>query len=45
MAMPMRWLNECSKMLNYATVFMIVSLTMIIMGCGSILTSLWADKD
>ena len=38
-----RWLNGWSRMLHYATVFTIISLTMIIMGIGSILASLWKD--
>ncbi len=40
-----RWLNRWSKMLQYATVFAIISLTMVIMGFGSILASLWSDED
>jgi hypothetical protein len=40
-----RWLNGCSKMLHYATVFTIISLAMVIMGFGSILASLWNDDD
>jgi hypothetical protein len=40
-----RWLNGWSKMLHYATVFTIISLTMVIMGFGSILGSLWNDDD
>jgi hypothetical protein len=39
------WLDEWSKMLHYATVFTIISLTMVIMGFGSILGSLWNDDD
>jgi hypothetical protein len=39
-----RWLNGCSKMLHYATVFAIISLTMVIMGFGSILASFWNDE-
>ena len=38
-----RSLNGWSRMLHYATVFTIISLTMIIMGFGSILASLWKD--
>jgi len=40
-----RWLNGWSKMLHYATVFTIISLTMIIMGFSSILASFWNDDD
>jgi hypothetical protein len=40
-----RWLNGWSKMLHYATVFTVISLTMVIMGFGSVLTSLWSDED
>jgi hypothetical protein len=40
-----RWLNRWSKMVHYATVFTISSLTMLIMGFGSILASLWSDDD
>jgi hypothetical protein len=40
-----RWLDGWSKMLHYATVFTIISLTMIIMGFGSLLGSLWSDDD
>jgi hypothetical protein len=42
---PARWLNGWSKMLHYATVFTVISLTMVIMGLGSILGSLWRDSD
>lgn len=40
-----RRLNRWAKMLHYATVFAIISLTMVIMGFGSMLASLWSDKD
>jgi hypothetical protein len=40
-----RWLNGWSKMLHYATVFTVISVTMVVMGFGSILASLWSDKD
>jgi hypothetical protein len=40
-----RWLNRCSKMLHYAIVFTIISVTMVIMGFGSILGSFWSDDD
>ena len=40
-----RWLNGWSKMLHYATVFTIISLTMVIMGFGSVLASFWNDED
>ena len=40
-----RWLNAWSKMLHYATVFTIISLTMVIMGFGSMLASFWNDED
>jgi|HubBroStandDraft_1064217.scaffolds.fasta_scaffold339824_1 hypothetical protein len=40
-----RWLNGWSKMLHYATVFTFISVTMIIVGFGSILASLWNDDD
>jgi hypothetical protein len=40
-----RRLNEWSKMLHYATVFTIISVTMVIMGFGSLLASLWNDDD
>jgi hypothetical protein len=40
-----RWLNGWSKMVHYATVFAIISLTMVIMGFGSLLASLWSDED
>jgi hypothetical protein len=40
-----RWLNGWSRMLHYATVFTIISLTMIIMGIGSILASFWNHDD
>ncbi len=40
-----RWLNGWSKMLHYATVFTIISLTMVIMGFGSILASFWNDEE
>jgi hypothetical protein len=32
-------------MLHYATVFTIISMTMVIMGFGSILASMWNDED
>ena len=38
-------LNGWLKMVHYAAVFTIISLTMIIMGFGSILASLWQDND
>ncbi len=40
-----RWLGGWSKMLHYATVFTIISVTMIIMGFGSIVASFWNDDD
>jgi len=40
-----RWLAGWSKMLHYATVFTIISLTMVIMGFGSILASFWSNDD
>jgi hypothetical protein len=40
-----RWLNGWSKMLHYATVFTFISVTMVIMGFGSILASFWNDDD
>jgi hypothetical protein len=42
---PARWLNRWSKMVHYATVFTIISLTMVIMGFSSILASLWSDDN
>ena len=40
-----RWLNGWSKMLHYAAVFTIISVTMVIMGFGSILASFWHHED
>ena len=40
-----RWMNGWSRMLHYATVFTIVSVTMVIMGFGSVLSSMWSDED
>lgn len=39
------WLNGWWRMLHYATVFTIISMTMVIMGFGSILASMWSDDD
>lgn len=40
-----RRLNGWSKMLHYAAVFTIISLTMVVMGFGTILASFWNDDD
>ena len=40
-----RRLNGLSKMLHYAAVFTIISLTMVVMGFSSILASLWGEKE
>jgi hypothetical protein len=40
-----RWLAGWSKMLHYATVFTIISMTMVIMGFGSILASFWNEEN
>jgi hypothetical protein len=39
------WLHVAGKMLRYATVFTIISMTMIIVGFGSILASLFSHED
>ena len=44
-AVAARSLNRWLRMLHYATVFTIISLTMLIMGFGSILASLWNHDD
>jgi hypothetical protein len=40
-----RRLNAWSKMLHYATVFTIISLTMVVIGFGSIIASFWNDDN
>jgi hypothetical protein len=44
-AVAVRSLNGWLRLLHYATVFTIISLTMIIMGFGSIVGSLWNNDD
>ncbi|HEX3835459.1 MAG TPA: hypothetical protein VHW25_00725 [Steroidobacteraceae bacterium] len=40
-----RWLHVAAKILRYATVFSIISVTMLIVGFGSILGSLFSHDD